>query len=169
MYPKMHISIRVPWHDSGWNGRVCANPRLNGACLKLKSIGEKRDDEAEELAAGKSLEELPPEKWPCCVAERGMFMSPFEYTRVVNHPYKDISKEHEHFAPTSLRHPAYSAPAVPFGWMLWKKKGESICKAKDYDYDLDVDPQREPDLKFETSWVQALENQKAISDCFLII
>ena len=35
-YPLKHISIRVPWHDTGWDGRVCAAPRLNGACLKLK-------------------------------------------------------------------------------------------------------------------------------------
>jgi len=27
-YPKKHISIRVPWHDFGWDGRVCVNPRL---------------------------------------------------------------------------------------------------------------------------------------------
>ncbi len=47
-YPKKHISIRVPWHDSGWDGRVCANPRLNGACLKLKRIGQERNDIAEE-------------------------------------------------------------------------------------------------------------------------
>ena len=46
-YPLKHISIRVPWHDTGWDGRVCAAPRLNGACLKLKGIAEKRDDDAE--------------------------------------------------------------------------------------------------------------------------
>ena len=34
-YPLRHISIRVPWHDTGWDGRVCAAPLLNGACLKL--------------------------------------------------------------------------------------------------------------------------------------
>ena len=39
-YPLKHISIRVPWHDTAWDGRVCAAPRLNGACLKLKRIAE---------------------------------------------------------------------------------------------------------------------------------
>ena len=29
-YPLRHISIRVPWHDTGWNGSVCAAPQLNG-------------------------------------------------------------------------------------------------------------------------------------------
>jgi len=26
----------VPWHDTAWDGRVCANPNLNSSCLKLK-------------------------------------------------------------------------------------------------------------------------------------
>jgi len=38
LYPLRHISIRVPWHDTGWDGRVCAKPRLNGACLKLNVL-----------------------------------------------------------------------------------------------------------------------------------
>jgi hypothetical protein len=37
-YPMRHISIRVPWHDTGWDGRVCAAPHLNGACLKLRRM-----------------------------------------------------------------------------------------------------------------------------------
>ena len=39
-----HISIRVPWHDNGWNGTVCKFPGENNACLRLKNIrkeGEK--------------------------------------------------------------------------------------------------------------------------------
>jgi hypothetical protein len=27
--PTMHVSVRVPWHDSRWAGGVCANPRGN--------------------------------------------------------------------------------------------------------------------------------------------
>jgi len=161
-YPKKHISIRVPWHDSGWDGRVCANPRLNGACLKLKRIGQERNDIAEEAVAGQSLADLPQEKWPCCVAERVAFMSPFEYTRVANHPYKHTSEgSHGHFAPTDLRHPAYSAPAVPFAWML----RESMDELGET-YGLDVRSEREPELGFPTQWIQAIENQKALSDCF---
>lgn len=162
MYPKMHISIRVPWHDSGWDGRVCSNPRLNGACLRLKRIGQERDDMAEEAIAGQSLADLPQEKWPCCVAERGMFMAPFEYTRVVSHPYARNSKEtHGHFAPTPLRHPAYSASAVPFAWML----RESVAELRET-YGLDVRLEQEPELGFSTQWLQDLRNQKTLSDCF---
>ena len=47
-FAKKHISIRVPWHDTGWDGRVCVNPCLNGSCLKLNRIGQNRDDAVEE-------------------------------------------------------------------------------------------------------------------------
>ncbi|MGA8055459.1 MAG: hypothetical protein WCA12_16650 [Burkholderiales bacterium] len=85
-YPLRHISIRVPWHDTGWDGRVCAAPRLNASCLKLKRIAEDRDDAAEEAVAGKRLDELPQAQWPACAAERMGFMAPFEYVRMADHP-----------------------------------------------------------------------------------
>jgi hypothetical protein len=66
-FVKKHISIRVPWHDTEWDGHACANPRLNGSCLKLNRIGQKRNVDAEEAVAGRSLADLPQEKWPCCV------------------------------------------------------------------------------------------------------
>jgi len=157
-----HISIRVPWHDTAWDGRVCANPRLNGSCLKLKRIGQERNDAAEESVAGQFLKDLPQEKWPCCVAERVAFMAPFEYTRIANHPYKRTSEgSHGHFKATPLRHPAYSAPAVPFAWLL----EESMNKLGE-DYGLDVKAEREPVLGFKTQWVQNRDNQKALLDCF---
>ncbi len=161
-YPLRHISIRVPWHDTAWDGRVCSKPSLNGACLKLKRIGQTRDDAAEEAVAGKSLKDLPQEKWPCCVAERVGFMAPFEYTRTANHPYnRGPESSHGHFAETALRHPPYSAAAIPFGWLLedeMSKLGE--------EHGLDVQAEREPDLGFDNNWVQDHENQKALLDCF---
>lgn len=118
-HPLRHISIRVPWHDTGWDGRVCTAPGLNASCLKLNRIAENRDDSAEEAVAGKSLEELPQEKWPACVAERMGFMAPFEYTRWADHPCnRGPESQHAHFKSTPLRHPPFSAPAVPFSWML---------------------------------------------------
>jgi hypothetical protein len=161
-YPLRHVSIRVPWHDTGWDGRVCANPRLNGSCLKLKRIGQNRVDADEEAVAGQSLKDLPPGKWPCCVPKRVVFMAPFEYTRMASHPYnRGPESSHGHFDKTPLRHPAYSAAAVPFAWMLvdeMAKLGE--------EHSLDVQAEREPDLGFENNWIQDHENQSALLDCF---
>ncbi|MEQ1871771.1 MAG: AAA family ATPase, partial [Vicinamibacterales bacterium] len=161
-YPFRHVSIRVPWHDTGWDGRVCAAPRLNGSCLKLKRIAEGRDDPAEEAVAGKRLDELPQAKWPACAAERMGFMAPFEYVRMANHPYnRGPETSHGHFKPTPLRHPPYSAAVVPFAWLL-REAMETLGE----EHALDVQAEREPDLGFKTQWVQEHLNQTALLDCF---
>ena len=161
-YPLRHISIRVPWHDTGWDGRVCTAPRLNGACLKLKRIAENRNDSAEESVAGRSFKDLSQAEWPACVAERVGFMAPFEYIREANHPYnRGPETSHGHFKSTALRHPPYSAPAVAFAWML-RESMEAIGE----EHALDVQAEREPDLGFKTQWVQERQNQTALLDCF---
>lgn len=160
--PLRHISIRVPWHDTGWDGRVCTSPMLNGACLKLKRIAESRKDAAEEAVAGKFLSDLKQEEWPACAAERMGFMSPFEYVRMANHPYNHGPEtKHGHFVSTPLRHPPYSAAVVPFAWML-RESMETLGK----ELELDVQAAREPDLGFKTQWIQERLNQTAVLDGF---
>lgn len=161
-FPLRHVSIRAPWHDTGWDGRVCSVPRLNGSCLKLKRIAESREDETEESVAGQSIADLPQAKWPACIAERVGFMAPFEYTREANHPYnRGPETSHGHFKTTPLRHPQYSAPAVPFAWML----RESMA-ALAAEHGIDARLEREPNLGFPTQWVQDHLNQKALLDGF---
>ena len=141
-YPLRHISIRVPWHDTAWDGRVCAAPRLNGACVKLKGIAEKRDDDAEESVAGSSIRDLPQAKWPSCIVERAGFMAPFEYVREADHPYnRGPDTIHGHFKRTPLRHPPYAAAAVPFAWML-RESMEAL--AEDYELDVQAEPFARP-------------------------
>ena len=162
-YPLRHISVRVPWHDTGWDGRVCAAPHLNGACLTLKRIAESRDDALEDSCAGQSIKDLPPEKWPACVVERAGFMAPFEYIRKPNHPYNNGPETaHGHFKDTPLRHPPYSVPAVPFYWML-RENMSTLAE----EYALDAQDEREPNLfKGAETWVQDFANQKALLECF---
>lgn len=45
--PLRHLSIRVPWHDTGWTGTICADPINNASCLRLHSIHARRDDGVE--------------------------------------------------------------------------------------------------------------------------
>src|SRR5687767_12844982 len=99
-YPLRHISVRVPWHDSGWIGTVCRAPQLNGACAKLKGIATAKKDELELPIAGKSLDELPREQWPCCVHERATFMASFEMEQLIEHALANSSPKHYgHFQP----------------------------------------------------------------------
>jgi len=157
-YPLRHISIRVPWHDNGWDGTVCRIPKHNGACLRLTRIAEDKDDEAEAAVAGRSLETLKEQQWPCCVTERSTFMAPFEFTRTAQHPdHKTSPETHGHFAPTPVRHPPYSAAAIPFLWMF----RESLEWFGE-EYDLEVNPDWEPELPFKTTWVQERRNHLAL-------
>ena len=161
-FPHRHLSIRVPWHDLGWDGRVCAAPRRNDSCLSLTNIALHRNDEAEEKAAGCSLQALNPAAWPVCTEERGAFMAQFELVRSLNHPYAKTSPNtHGHIKPTPFRQPPYSAGAIPFRWMRTENM-EELSKM----YRLGVDPGLEPDLGFGTEWVQSLENQRALLDGF---
>lgn len=155
-----HISIRVPWHDHGWDGTVCADPETNNACLRLKGIAESRDDKAEAAICGQCMADhmdaLP------CVSEGAAFLSPQEMVKTTVHPYKKSNPAtHGHFLPTDVIYPAYSFPARPFAWLM----RENIEIWKDT-FQIDYRSEREPVLKFNTMWVQDAENHKAIFDYF---
>ena len=61
----IHLSSRLAWHDSGWNGCVCQNPHLNASCIVNKNIRESRDDKLERDHAGLSMVELDGWRPPC--------------------------------------------------------------------------------------------------------
>ena len=155
-----HISIRVPWHDSGWGGTVCTNARGNASCLVLQEIREKRDDDAEQLDGGRTILELQERKrpMPACLGERGTFMSPFPFDRSVPHPYASFSPAHSHIKPATFHHPAFSAATIPFRWMM---RDNAFKLAEEYD--LDADERREPEDGWLASntWLQNYDNQRA--------
>lgn len=164
-WPLRHLSIRVPWHDNQWKGTVCQQPDLNSSCLKLSRIAEHRSDPDKnqcEPIASQSIETLEQAQWPCCVAESALFMAPFDYTRTVTHPYTQSNSEHHsHLLPTPIRHPQYSAPAIPFKWMRY----EYLDAIKQQYGEIDVDIDREPSLPFKSGWWQEYRNQRALLDC----
>lgn len=170
-YPLRHISIRVPWHDACWNGTVCQSPKHNTSCLKLVNIADSKDEAVEEEVAGLSLKELDGAQFPPCVKERATIMADFPLERYHEHPYTKSSPDtHAHFRPTLLRYPAYGAAALPFRWMMKPEVfGDAKTGAKGLvdDYPLDeVDQSFEPELKFNTHWVQDHRNHRALLDCF---
>jgi ATP-dependent exoDNAse (exonuclease V) alpha subunit len=161
-YPLKHVSIRVPWHDNKWLGTVCKEPKKNNSCLILKNCALKRNDELEERIAGKHIKDLEQESFPCCLGERGSFMCKSSLYKLTDHPYKENGHEqYDHFKKTTLTFPSYSAAGVPFQWM---NKETALRFAENYDLDLDIS--REPDLGFNTVWLQEASNQKAMLNCF---
>ena len=71
---RQHVTIRVPWHDSGWTGRVCTAPSANTSCLALSRIAaNKRADE--DCLRNRALVDLGASELPPCVDERAGFLS----------------------------------------------------------------------------------------------
>ena len=172
-YPLRHVSIRVPWHDSRWTGAVCNAPKFNTACLKLKGIAQNKDEAEEEKVQGKTVKELleAQRRLPPCVKERMTFMANFDFSRQVEHPYTETSPAtHGHFRPASLRHPAYSAAGVPFRWMMrdvvfGNSQKDLVGLVNHYPLDA-VNQQFEPELSFQTNWIQDHRNHRALLECF---
>ncbi len=165
-YILKHLSVRVPWHDNGWNGSVCNNPKANGACLVLKNCALNRNDEQEQALAGQLLSNLSEEQYPVCIGERATFMAPFYINKTLNHPYaKSSPNTHGHLKPTRVQFPAFSAAAVPYHWML-----KENARGKTSLFDLNYDETKEPQLDWASNggdhWVQEIGNQKALLNCF---
>jgi ATP-dependent exoDNAse (exonuclease V) alpha subunit len=97
-------------------------------------------------------------------------MAPFDLARTMRHPYVESSPAtHGHFAPTRFTQPKYSAACVPFRWMLRvqvegnPKRNEPGLAER---LKLGWIPDREPEMEFETAWVQERDNQLAMLDTF---
>lgn len=174
--PLRHLSVRVPWHDAGWDGTVCRAPRQNSSCLALNRIGATRNDAVETTYAGQRLNDVPFDNAPPCFAERVNFLSAKPQRRLARHAYSKTSEHHKHISDTPFLHPAFSAAATPFGWLLkerawgkeWKKgkldpqslvERYGIAALPDYEPD-------EPDWLYDRPWIQGEANQKALLNAF---
>lgn len=178
--PAQHLTVRVPWHDSGWNGTICHACTANTCCTVLPRIATGRDDAFEALHAGESIEGLDRSRHPPCVDEHGTFMAKFPLSMQKKHPYSETAKAtHGHFVDTPYTIRPYSAAGIPFRWMLReqvegnKKWGVSSLKEI---LQLDYQAEREPDLtvnkgweKDKKTWVQEGTNQRIILDTFFSV
>lgn len=178
--PVQHLTIRVPWHDSGWKGTFCQGCTANTSCTVLPRIATGRDDAFEMLHAGESFESLDRSQHPPCIDEHGTFMARFPLSMQKKHPYSESAKvTHGHFADTPYTIRPYSAAAIPFRWMLReqvegnKKRGVSSLKEI---LQLGYQAEREPDLtinkgweKDKKTWIQEGTNQRIILDTFFSV
>ena len=160
--PIQHLSVRLPWHDTGWAGTVCQAPSKNSWCMVLKRIREEREDATEDGVAGRAWAELTEEQLPACLSERGAALNPKAYSLRSRHPFADSSREtHGHFAENQFRLPPYSLQAIPFRWTR-KEDAQAIANSMALPFDL----AREPKLAFETVWINDFDNQQIMLDTF---
>ncbi|QQA74527.1 AAA family ATPase [Pectobacterium parmentieri] len=174
--PVQHLTIRVPWHDSGWAGNLCQQCCANSSCIILPRIATSRNDEFETLYAGKSIEHFTLDQRPPCVDEHGTFMSSFPLSMKKTHPYAaSAPTTHGHFADTPYTIRPFSVAAVPFRWMLREQVEGSKWVGKGLKQPLlfDYQAEREPVLTENSSWkedkktwVQEGNNQRVILDTF---
>jgi hypothetical protein len=161
-----HLSIRVPWHDTGWTGQLCASPSDNAWCLALPRIHETRLDTVEDEHRGEDWDDTPSAALPPCVRERAGFMREQEFTVSATHPYTGRgSKAHDDLKPLGLRFPEYSAPCIPFRWMR-REEAEVVAATEGIDYQPELEDQANELIPFESGWVQHGANQRAMLDGF---
>lgn len=163
--PLRHLSVRVPWHDAGWNGTICTDPANNASCLRLPNIHDRRENTVEIELRGRRLDELQPAQLPPCIAERGSFMASFPITRHVRHPYQATSEAHRHYRPTPVEIPPFSAEAVPFRWMR-REDAATLADAFDIIYRDEAEDEARSRMGFPSAWVQDRENQSNLLDAF---
>jgi len=66
-----HLTVRMAWHDAGWDGTVCRNPNANSYCTGSHSLlsdrlARNKNAEIEAAHAGKPLDTAMPDYLPPC-------------------------------------------------------------------------------------------------------
>ena len=157
-----HLTVRVAWHASRWNGTVCPAASQNAYCVELDRIRDGRDDVYEDSVGGVHFADLPFERQPPCRVEVGAFMSDREIAQLRVHPYADLPKAratHGMLQPTIVRSPPYSVLAVPF-WSMLRGNQDAIEAGLPEALPPDVEP------PFPSAWVFASARQEALGRLF---
>ena len=174
-----HISIRVPWTDNGFIGRICDCPLKNYACRRLKAIAETNSLLCQEQ--GQSNVDLcdikdseKRSKLPCLTEGRA-FMSDKDITTECYHNYSMYNYDsHRDFIPSKLIIPAYTLVAHPYRWLRRgnNEDGEKIRELNDIpDRDGEIahlllKNQNRGGSPVGQNWVQHPETQKRIFETF---
>jgi len=105
-----HLSARLVWHDRAWDGHICDHPSKNAYCIVQKHIREGRDDDKEEEAAGRFLDDLDGWQPPC--SRDPIAFSPRGYTITHHDPleFRQLPSVKEEIPP-------YSVCPSPYRWM----------------------------------------------------
>lgn len=126
-----HVSIRLPWHDRGWDGCVCNNPSKNSYCKGFHSVNAERvrkdkDDKREELIKGEIFDKLWKYYPPCTETINVFGNTPIKHTHI---PKSFI----KHTSPKTIDILPNSSGTWPFEDM-WDESGErrEADERKDY-------------------------------------
>jgi len=115
-----HLSIRLPWHDRGWDGCVCNQPAKNVYCkgfhsVNAETIRRDKDDTKEEKNKGKYCGEIENCVPPCSENINAFGGKPFQH----KHTPRDFIKN---TSPKKVTMPANASGSWPFEDM-WDEVG----------------------------------------------
>ena len=144
-----HMTLRLAWHNDGWNGRVCEHPEQNTYCVGCASypgelIREQRDLEWEKNNAGKAIADL--DKAPACMYSASAFSD--RPNRVSAAPPDFFNDD------TEIKYwdiPAATACTWPYEAMY---QLDGVRKGERYDYDKR--------LQYEEEHFQPLEKNRSL-------
>ncbi|WNZ29959.1 MAG: AAA family ATPase [Candidatus Bathyarchaeota archaeon] len=121
----IHVSVRLPWHDRGWDGCVCNNPKQNVYCGGLRSVN------AKQIRKFKYLDE----DGNCKFSEKGVVSDRPPCTETIN-VFGQNEVEHLHIPPDFMYGkdvtpknevlPPTSSGTWPFESM-WDGKGKPLA------------------------------------------
>ena len=122
-FNKMHLTVRMAWHDNGWDGRVCQDPQANTYCTGTHSllsgrIEKKKDTNLEQRNRGQSIaERFDPGSVPPCYWSINAF-SP-----------EGFKVEHHHaFSSAHRPIPTISDEVKPYSVFTWPFKLSFVHK-----------------------------------------
>jgi len=145
-----HLSIRLIWHDSAWNGCICKSPQDNTSCVLHEHVRELRDLMQESDHPGEHISQL--ENWlPPCARDLGAY-NDTSYTITHHDPVKQRK-----LPPVEERLPAYTCCPAPYRWMR-EENLRDILDAEDFKLRPSDDADRTNGWVFEPDRQEVLLN-----------
>ena len=117
-----HLSARIAWHDSAWNGMVCSKPQCNTSCIVHDYIRDARKDLEETVHKGEAFADLN-EYVPPCTYEAATYGSR-GYSLVHTDP---VAGRGLPACPDRVK--PYSTFTTPYRWMR-EENFADICQAE---------------------------------------
>lgn len=114
-----HLSLRLPWHDRGWDGHVCDNPVANVYCsgeygLKAHGIRDKKKDGEEDAIKSRPVEKLGENVYhPPCLRTIQTFggRKPLDF---LNEPKDFLNTDRVRITPIPEKIPCYCSGTWPY-------------------------------------------------------
>ncbi|MEJ8856122.1 AAA family ATPase [Variovorax robiniae] len=149
-----HLSARLTWHDSAWNGHLCRSPSTNAACMEHEHVRDGRKLKVEESNSGCALDTLAAATGylPPCQRDANAF-GERRYTVRHHDPLAERG-----LPPVDEEVPPATICPTPYRWML-EANFRDICEAENLL--LRGSPREQPG-----TWVQEDDRQRAMLERF---